>query len=89
MISGSSFDKLTLDESHEVFDHIGDSLKQHEIDLLSDSDSDGSEWHQVYEVKEIAPRRHGLVLFGGGPEGGLHLNCKKELFRWKRTWHQP
>ena len=86
MSSGSSFDKLTLEESYEVFDHIGASLM---CDHDDDPNSDGSEWHQVYEVKEIAPRRQGLVLYGGGPEGGLHLNCKKELFRWKRTWHQP
>ena len=79
MSSDSLFGKLTLEESHEVFDHIGVNLKS--CDPHDDSDSDGSEWHQVYEVKEIAPRRQGLVLYGGGPEGGLHLNCKKELYR--------
>ena len=101
MSSDSLFGKLTLEESHEVFDRIGACLKdgypgEVEVKKLikgddsdDESEGDGSEWHQVYEVKEIAPRRHGLVLYGGGPEGGLHLNCKKELFRWKRTWHQP
>ena len=71
--------------SEEVKPSIEDVL----VDDLEADESSDDDWQQVYDWVHLTHNRRGLVLFGGGPEGGLHLNSKNELFWWGRTWGKP
>jgi len=68
---------------HSIEDVLVDDF---EGDEISD---DEYEWEQVYGCAQLSHNKRGLVLFGGGPEGGIHMNSKKELFMWGRTWFKP
>jgi hypothetical protein len=73
-MSGEQLDK----ESQQILEDLAEALEEEDDD-----------WQQVYGWTQITHNRRGLVLFGGGPEGGIHMSSKKELYHWKRNWGTP
>ena len=74
--------------SSEEAKHSIDDVLVDDFEADESSDDEG-EWQQVYGYTRLYGNRRGLVLFGGGPEGGLHMNSNGGLFWWGRTWGKP